>query len=209
MSLLKACAISLFFLISSVAFASQQAIDPRTDLLFRITAKEGEWKVLRKNGKNWLMIEDYSRDGAQATARGIAIDGSGYIYVAGEARKSDSKKSDTKASAWLVRRSIDEGKTWQTVDEVQGAQPHVIATTYEGEVFAAGSSKSEWVVRYSPNGVHWSVVDRVRSQGRASALTATVETNGTVRIHGITSDRAGKLQLLTRQAHAAFPTAWR
>jgi hypothetical protein len=173
LSLLTALCLGAFAA-QSQASAPVQAVDPRTDLPVRITGIEGQWKVLKaiRNSRNWVILDEFNRKNSTTTARGIAIDGSGFIYVAGESRDEGGIPS------WIVRRSIDNGSTWQVVDEVRGAKPWVIGSTYEGEVFVAGSQNKLWTVRYSPNGLHWSTVDQVRGQERAVATSATILPNG-------------------------------
>src|SRR5262249_12799233 len=66
-----------------------------------------------KNGTTWSTVDDFLHPGGTSTsnrAYNMAQDGSGALFVVG-ASNSNS------AYHWLVRKSVDEGVTWTTVDD--------------------------------------------------------------------------------------------
>lgn len=80
------------------------------------------WTVRKSQngGANWTTVDTF-QDSANtySEARGIAVSPSGAIYVCGKAGQVVKGKT---LNNWAVRRSLDGGTTWTTVDRF-GAEP--------------------------------------------------------------------------------------
>ena len=90
---------------------------------------------------------------------GITSDAAGTLYAVGD---------DYESGTWLVRRSLDGGVTWQTVDLFSG-EARAVTTDSVGNVYVAGQNVGanppgnnvrSWIIRKSSNGgISWSTVD--------------------------------------------------
>lgn len=156
------------------------------------------WTVLRSanGGASWTTVDSF-QDSAKtySEAIGIAVEPvSGAIYVSGQAGQVVKGKT---LNNWVVRRSLDAGTTWTTVDRY-GAEPAPygvgvcratgITLAPSGKVFVTGNSADpkRLIVRKGTTG----------SNGAMSWATSLdfqyvpgVESTGL----GITSDAAGNI----------------
>ena len=92
------------------------------------------WTVRRSlnGGATWTTVDTF-QDSAKtySEARGIAVSGSGAIYVCGKAAQVVKGKT---VNNWVVRRSLNGGTSWTTVDRF-GAEP---APSGAGSAAASG-----------------------------------------------------------------------
>src|SRR5439155_17629554 len=71
-----------------------------------------------------------------------------------------TKGKQTTQQYWYVRRSLDGGATWSTVDAYAGGQAKGIGADAPGNIYAVGANGSHWIVRKSTNGgASWATVD--------------------------------------------------
>jgi hypothetical protein len=126
-----------------------------------IDAKADEVAVIKKSsdgGATWSVMDAFSHGAAKSwvSYSGITSDAAGTLYAAGY-------DSYTPNGSWFVRRSLDGGLTWQTVDTLNlsvTASPHAVATDAAGNVFVAGADHGSWIVRKSADGGNsWSTTD--------------------------------------------------
>ncbi|MBI2928428.1 MAG: exo-alpha-sialidase [Verrucomicrobia bacterium] len=135
------------------------------------------WLVRKSadGGQTWASIDDLSPGRAYGVSSvpGVGLFAVG--YVASTTTGKGNKRTTT--AAWLVRRSVDGGGTWATVDVHQpppgyGAYAFAVASDAEGRVFVAGrttiligsghtaTAVVQWLVRSSSDGgISWSTVD--------------------------------------------------
>jgi hypothetical protein len=131
--------------------------------------------MIRKSadgGATWSVVDRFwHADSPGDVYNGIAADRAGILYAVGE---------DLAYPHWFVRRSLDAGLTWQTVDDFGGGcvttvistnpyrtevtcnnpGAYTVATDLAGNVYVAGYSNQVWVVRKSVDqGNSWSTVD--------------------------------------------------
>ncbi len=84
------------------------------------------------------------------------------IYVTGHAYNIN--KGVTSAH-WIVRKSINGGSSWTTVDDYQisadnSTQARCIATDANGNLLVAGSAAGKWILRKSTGGTGaWTTMD--------------------------------------------------
>jgi hypothetical protein len=124
--------------------------------------------IIRKSGDGgatWTTVDVFD-DGVGAAPGstywweyyGIASDGAGVLYAVGD---------EYWGGTWFVRRSMDSGATWQTVDRAAG-EARAVTSDAAGNVYVAGRNANSWIVRKSADGgVSWSTVD---SFANSSAL---------------------------------------
>jgi hypothetical protein len=154
-------------------------------------------------GANWTTLDLYLEPGwTWAHYRGVASTPvgapNGTLFVSGWA-------GDPGRQLWLVRRSVDQGLTWQTVDSpiygAMGTSPSAgdVKVAPSGDVFACGvqgggGSPFQWVVRKSGSGGDpgtWSSVASVGSVGSSEAR-AIAFAGGSVFVVGNTASAAPK-----------------
>jgi len=123
-------------------------------------------------GATWSFMDDYVTPDNPGYA-GIAVDVHGNIYAAGAAFPSGG------AAHWFVRRSVDDGLTWATIDDVAlGGDPVALTTDAAGNVYVVGegfSNSRTWIVRKGTvgnAGITWANVDSF-STGGANTVLAT------------------------------------
>jgi hypothetical protein len=146
----------------------------------------------------WTTVDAFQEaPGAYSWARGIAVNPSGVIYVCGKAIQPLKKGPVKTVNNWVVRRSLNGGTTWTTVDQF-GAEPApfgagnttavAITLSPSGKVFVTGNSAApaRHLVRKgttAPNGtMTWVTSDDFQ-------LVSGQNSEG----QGITSDAAGNI----------------
>jgi hypothetical protein len=99
-------------------------------------------------GAHWAILDAYSEPGwPSATYYAFAADASGGLYAGGCLFNPERLEM-----AWIVRESHDGGATWVTSDAFQdraGARANCadIKVAPAGDVYAAGISDQNWIVR--------------------------------------------------------------
>jgi len=155
------------------------------------------WTVRRSanQGATWTTVDTF-QDSTKtySEASGIAVSASGAIYVSGRAAQTVKGKT---VNNWVVRRSLNGGVTWTTVDRF-GAEPApyglgvstatAITVAPSGNVYVTATTPdpSHLIVRKgttAPNGtMSWVTIDDYQLvNGQPSDA------------HGITSDAAGNI----------------
>jgi hypothetical protein len=124
----------------------------------------GVWVVRRSvNGGPWTTMDAQGGSqsiGAYLGARAVAIHPGGAVFVVGALNQNTSKKkgnTSTQSANWTVRRSLDQGASWTTVDNYQPntaypARAEAIAVDSTGIIYVAGFANQNWVVRRSTAG---------------------------------------------------------
>jgi hypothetical protein len=124
--------------------------------------------VIKKSsdgGATWSVIDAFSNDDAAPWCEywGITSDAAGNLYAAGDDPYSTN-------GIWFVRRSLDGGVTWSTVDKLSlsnSDSARAVATEAAGNVYVVGQAITgtdtlhpSWIVRKSADhGTSWSTVD--------------------------------------------------
>jgi hypothetical protein len=70
-------------------------------------------------------------------------------FVVGSGKGGGKKGADQQ---WYVRRSLNGGVTWSTVDTYLGGSARGIGADGAGNVYVVGSNAGHWIVRRSNNG---------------------------------------------------------
>jgi hypothetical protein len=145
------------------------------------------------SGATWTTLDMFAEPGWNwAHYRGVASAPNGSLYVAGELYNSPNP-----GKRWLIRRSVDQGFTWTTVDSPEylelGSCPSAgdIKVAGSGEVFAAGYQHGndvpfQWVVRKSQTGDAntWATVDALGTAGASEARSIAFDASGNVFVSG-------------------------
>src|SRR5205823_440979 len=93
----------------------------------------------------------------------VGADANGNLFAAG----SYVDYFGDGADHWFVRRSVDGGTTWASVDDLIGGQAAGLAADTAGNVYVVGSLNGAWTVRKgtpdSVGGIVWATVDQFNS----------------------------------------------
>ena len=147
----------------------------------------GDWLTLRSadGGATWTTVDFLSAPSGKADPYAVVEDAAGRVFVGGQL--GDLNNTDH----FLIRRSLDGGTTWTTVDNVVKGLNVVrgLVATPAG-VFAAGYVGNVfWTVRRSTDGGNtWRTVDTV-----SSVPAGNFSAGGFSHAFGIAADAAGNL----------------
>lgn len=162
------------------------------------------WTVRKSsdNGTTWNNADYYGYcSGSQAVARSITYDPiTKTLFSSGSA----SSGSTLNLNHWIIRKSIDEGLSWTTVDDYQlttGNGPVAPAKIafINGTLYAVGSAYNSsgyprWIARRSvDNGVTWSTIDNWSLSGGLGNISATdivVDSANNIYVAGSAADGA-------------------
>ncbi len=160
------------------------------------------WTIRKSsdNGATWSNVDYYGYvAGSQAIAKSIAYDPiNKVLFSSGSASSGDTLN----LNHWIVRKSIDNGVTWITIDDFQlasgngPASPNKI-TFINGTLYALGmaynsSGYPRWIVRSSVNnGVTWNTIDDWSLSGglgNISAADIIVDSANNIYVAGSAAD---------------------
>jgi hypothetical protein len=126
------------------------------------------WLVRRSTngGASWSEVDAFQlAAGHSAHANGIGADALGNLYVVG---RGTTTSQGNNIYHWVVRKSIDGGSSWSTVDDfvpsTNSAEARCVVATPNRGLYVAGiattSTGSHWIVRKNPGGTGtWSTID--------------------------------------------------
>jgi hypothetical protein len=159
------------------------------------------WVVRRSidNGLTWQTVDDFlyqaDADTKQDSAPVLGKDPRGNLYAAGFGFDNTGKVH------WIVRKSTDDGTTWNTVDDFKysigsATMANGFTSDSNGNLYVSGYGYSKtgytWLVRKSSDaGSTWNLVDQFQlTKGSASETTNIAsDTNGNVFATGIGNTR--------------------
>jgi len=170
--------------------------------------------LVRKSATGESGTWSNSDDLSGAVGRGIA-----YVPGIGLFAVGFTERSKTMSNGWMVRRSVDGGATWSTVDLYQlpkqsgwyqDANALGVTGDAQGNIYVVGGIKSlvtsgrsssavaQWLIRRSTDGgAHWTTVDMF-------AYTAGQESSA----WGISKDGAGSVAAVGRGHDSQGITHW-
>lgn len=158
-------------------------------------------------GTQWTVVDNYLNEaGGRAGPRAIVRDGSGTLWVSGNAVNAAS------AGFWVLRKSTDEGKTFQPVYMSDYATGRPLGSVYLA-VTAAGrilmsswvsdaTAIEHWLVRRSLNaGTSFSAVDDFQYvMNKYSASYGVAEWNGALFVAGYGFEQNDTRHFLVRRS---------
>ncbi len=164
------------------------------------------------NGTSWSTVDMFALDSGSA-AYGVVVHPTAGVFVVGNSIVASGKSS---FSAWTVRRSLNDGVTWNTVDTFQlgnTSQARGIGMDAQGNLYAVGNAfetvkgktRSHWIVRRSSNGAvgSWTTVDDFQpsSDGRGVASAFAADAQGNLFVAGLgAGSNGGSSQWLVRKS---------
>jgi hypothetical protein len=175
------------------------------------SAGNGHWLVRKSTdgGQTWANVDDMT--GGTIPSQGCFVPGVG-LFVVGS-----GSPSVPGVSGWTVRRSLNGGATWTTVDAPFGSSAGAwsVASDSAGNIYVAGSvsvtttttkpkstvTYSVWVTRESTDGGNtWATVDTYILASNQSAVAHGVGVNatGNVVVVGQASDSNGVQHWIVR-----------
>lgn len=116
-------------------------------------------------GTSYSTVDNFPAAG-YAVAQSVVVAPNGAVFVAGHSNYTVStKRGSTTYTVWTVRRSMDGGATWVTVDSAINGQPGAIGVDASGSIYVVGESVVDGLDLYNyefsatdpPNGSHWLV----------------------------------------------------
>jgi len=153
------------------------------------------WSI--DGGATWVLSDRFRGTGRYATPFCTTVDPAGRIFVGGNVWDSQGRQHFT------VRRSIDGGATWKTVDDLAGAVSGAWGiTATPSAVLAVGRLSNLWLVRRSADGGNtWVTTDKF--QQTSFAYGAAADLNGNFYVVGaanLTVNKVTQLHWLTRKS---------
>ncbi len=212
-----------------MAWALNFTTDSAGNLYVAGAANDGtaiRW-IVRKSidgGSTWFTADNFSYGANTTWGRGIVSTPDG-LFVAGFGDTlvvtSSKPKLTVESYHWLVRKSVDGGASWATVDDFQyspgnGTAAYGITADTAGGLYVVGQSgvyssgtTPRWLVRKSANaGASWATVDDFQSGGTNSvARGAVVDALGNVCVIGQGREASGGYDWIVRKSDASGP-AW-
>ena len=166
----------------------------------------GGWLVRKSadGGNSWSTVDTFG----SSRANGIFCHPNAGVFVVGYANvTSGTGKKTTTQAYWYVRRSLDQGTTWATVDAYLGGTATCVGADPSGSLYAAGNNQGHWIVRKSSNGgSSWATVDDFfpcvsRTQcSSAQAAAFAADTHGNLFVAGsMRNTSTGKYTWVVRE----------
>jgi hypothetical protein len=158
-------------------------------------------------GSSWQTV-DYVPNGP--VANGVFCHPTAGVFVAGYTTHSTTSKngSVTTQSYWTVRRSLDGGATWATVDSAILGEAFGLGADASGNLYVVGASQgptfgngTHWLVRKSSDGGNsWTTVDNYNPGAYAVVAKAfTADLHGNLFVAGYVQQTSGAIQWLVRE----------
>lgn len=201
---------------SGPSFVRALAVHPQYGLFvvgYANNAGTMTWTVRRSSDgiNSWHTVDSFATTKKGAVAAGIAVDGSGAIYVVGSAYSGRASL----ITSWVVRRSLDGGATWSTIDTFcyngwPSSSPTAVTLDTVGNLCIVGSATpssgaSHWLLRKGTpaNGsFSWSISDdfQLAPRNNAGAYALTLYGSGSLLVTGWANDSSGSTHWITRQS---------
>lgn len=165
-----------------------------------------QWIVRKgiRRGTSWRTLETFRfGQGLEATSRGLTTDIFNDLYASGYARDKDNR------TYWVVRKSIDSGKTWRIIDKFKfnnQSQAYGIGSNSSGDLVATGCGEdlqghAHWIVRSLTKGAgRWTTIDDFlpAATAHAFAYRPVFDNSGRLFIAGESYDPSGIYNWIVR-----------
>jgi hypothetical protein len=159
-------------------------------------------------GQTWSIANDFLYPNASGSGlNGFTADSAGNLYACGIVSVTTvTRKSSTTQSYLVVRKGINGGTTWQTVDAFPNPGNPFFGQGMEsdalGNIYAAGKgANGHWLVRRGANhGTSWSTVDDFQYGSSATAAACGADASGNVYVCGSGTDPVTGGHWLVRKA---------
>jgi hypothetical protein len=170
-----------------------------------VVGNAGQAWIVRKGtpdglgGVVWTTVDQFSSSLQGASAAAVFCHPTAGVFVAGNFPSKNIDRLISGGSryipAWVVRRSLDGGASWSTVDTYQldsssYSFAYGLGADAQGRIYAVGRSSGYWTVRRSATGGgSWATVDQFQ-------ILSTKKTSHDVIsaiAHGFAADSAGNL----------------
>lgn len=163
------------------------------------------------DGNTWTTVDSYTISNSNYMAPvAVTADGSGNIYVVGSASLSSGGTYSSNTTAWITRKSANNGMTWTTVDTFELGVTTIansVAIDSLGRIYVAGygtatGNLSAWTVRESSNsGTSWSTIDSFQNNGDNSEANGIgVDKSGNIFVSGFSINGSNQEQWLVRES---------
>jgi hypothetical protein len=170
---------------------------------------KGYWFVRKftASSNSWATVDVFVNNGYGGWPTAVACDRTGKVFVVGIFALANYS-----GYTWGVRRSLDGGASWKTVDTFQLDVPpnmwaNEVTTDAKGNVYVVGyawrsSGIADWLVRASTDGGNtWRTIDDPPLDGNgASASSIGVDSMGRLNVLGGFLDTSGIGHSLLRRS---------
>ncbi len=194
---------------AAMAYALAVAVHPTRGYAvasgFTYDGSTFRWATLisRDGGGAWEVVDRYQYGGTHAIAHNIYIKEPNTIFVVG---------TDSGATTWVIRKSVDGGLNWQTIYQHQyvsgqAANAYDITGDTQGNLYTIGGAKDEagerrWQTHVSTDdGNNWTLIDDyVYTEHKHSrGKSITVDPFGNLYAAGRGTDKDGYTHWIVRK----------
>ncbi len=182
--------------------------------VYAVGAVNYSWTVRKSanGGNSWSTVVKFAPGVSGANGvfchptAGIFVVGSGYV-TSGTGRRA------TTQTCWYVRRSLNGGATWTTVDtQLGGVAIKGIGADASGSLYVVGENGNyhNWIVRKSSNGgTSWATIDNfLLPNSLTQAYDFTADAHGNLFVVGFTINLSTYAQAWVVREKATGSSSW-
>jgi hypothetical protein len=184
---------------------------PSYDPLYATSPASYVWTIRKGiGGSSFTTVDSVPYNAWEFGPQGIYSHPAGGIFAVGDVRRYTTNRNNTVSAsrAWVVRRSLNGGATWQNVDTFQlnsgyNSLARGIGADVLGNIYVVGNAIgpsvkgtawAHWVVRKSSNGgTSWTSVDdyQLDSSNYSMAYRFAVDVSGNLYVAGFGNTGSG------------------
>jgi hypothetical protein len=176
--------------------------------VYAVGAVNYSWTVRKSanGGNSWSTVDTFA-PGGSGSAAGVFCHPTAGIFVVGNGSGGGRRGNQQQS---YVRRSLNGGVTWTTVDTQLGGAAEGIGADASGSLYAVGANGNNWIVRKSNNGgTSWATVDNfLLSNSLTRAYAFTADAHGNLFVVGFTINLSTYAQAWVVREKANGSSSW-
>lgn len=153
-------------------------------------------------GTTWVLLNDFQyAPGKYSVCEQILPVNATEVYAV-----LSSANDSSNLNHWVIRKSVDGGDSWNTVDDYIYSAANTYATSisvnHSGHLFVAGYGSNNWIVRRSTDsGATWNNVDNFNYAGYSTvAKSIKIDNSGILYVSGLGADSSSIASWLVRKS---------